>query len=287
LPGNRTISTDVRVTANITAARVESLPVGTDLTSLLKAAPATATTSPLDVLATDGINPLLSQFVIDGADVAAVQAGGVNSAYARLPGRTAVMVEPEYSKEAGEAGVLGEVEVVIKVNRAGAVVMATAVSGDISLRVAAESAAKLSRFAPTIVNGRSFRVNGTIAYKFVAADNIEVFVRRMKAEKPNDAEIRAEGVAGKLHFWVFAVVERLAAGDTVPSANETNFVRDGKANIQLELTVDPATVAEKLKEQGFEMVASRGRTTVTGRIAPDKIVGLAEVEEVKLILPKL
>jgi len=98
---------------------------------------------------------------------------------------------------------------------------------------------------------------------------------------------REQQLKGKLHAWLYVLVERLGKVDTKPAFNESLFVRDGKAEIQVELTVRSAEVIEKLKAVGFELVSEKGKTAVTGRVALDKLADLAGIEEVKLILPKI
>jgi len=104
-----------------------------------------------------------------------------------------------------------------------------------------------------------------------------------KADILSPAEKR---LRAKLHNWLYAIAARLAQGDAKPAANETLFVHDGRADIQIELTARSADVIEKLKAAGFELVSEKGKTTVIGRIALDKLAALAEIEEVKLVLPK-
>jgi len=110
----------------------------------------------------------------------------------------------------------------------------------------------------------------------------------IKAEVTNTPEmLKAQRLKEKLHSWLYAIVTRLAKGDARPSANEAMFVRDGKADIQIELTARSAAVIEKLRAAGFEVGAEKGKTSVTGRIALDKLAALADIEEVKLILPNI
>ena len=84
-----------------------------------------------------------------------------------------------------------------------------------------------------------------------------------------------------------AIVARLAKGSAKPASNEELFVHDGKADIRIELTARSAGVLEKLKAAGFELVSEKGKTTIVGRIALDKLAALAEIDEVKLILPEV
>ena len=113
------------------------------------------------------------------------------------------------------------------------------------------------------------------------------FSKMAKKVPKTAAEKQAAAQKEKLHNWLFVVVERLRKGETSPTPNENLFVHDGKADIQIELSVRSLEVLEKLKAAGFELVSEKGRTIVIGKIALDKLAALAEIDEVKLILPKI
>jgi len=101
-------------------------------------------------------------------------------------------------------------------------------------------------------------------------------------EMKRDAMIKA-----KLHTWLYAVVARLAKPDAKPAANEALFVREGKAAVRIDLKTLTPAVLEKLKAAGVELTKETGKATITGRISLDKLATLAEIDEVKLILPQL
>lgn len=71
---------------------------------------------------------------------------------------------PEMAKRLNASGTV-EVEVIIDVN--GKVISARAVSGPQALRDAAQQAAMLARFSPTMLSGQPVKVSGIISYKFV------------------------------------------------------------------------------------------------------------------------
>jgi hypothetical protein len=88
----------------------------------------------------------------------------------------------------------------------------------------------------------------------------------------------------KLHVWLYQLVQRMSAGATTAGPDEATFVRDGKAEIRVTIT-SPAAI-EKLKALGMEIDPSKGGTSITGRISIEKLASLAEITEVKLILPR-
>lgn len=89
----------------------------------------------------------------------------------------------------------------------------------------------------------------------------------------------------KLHSWLYVLVERITKGETALTPNETKFVREGKAEIMIVVKTASPKLMEKLKNAGFEIALEKG-TTITGRIAVEKIAALAEIGEVILVLPK-
>jgi len=91
----------------------------------------------------------------------------------------------------------------------------------------------------------------------------------------------------KLHPSVAAVIERLR-NKTQPAADESKFVRNGKAEVQVWLAnKSDATMAELVK-LGFE-VALDPKTSklVIGRIAVEKLTALAELKTVTYITPMM
>jgi hypothetical protein len=109
-------------------------------------------------------------------------------------------------------------------------------------------------------------------------------------EKPQPMtpeQVREAQLKEKLHAWLYAVVTRLAKGDAQPAANEALFVRDGKAEVRIVLTGPSAEVLERLKAAGFEIGSDNGKTEITGRISLRQLAALAEIDEVKLILPRI
>ncbi len=68
--------------------------------------------------------------------------------------------------------------------------------------------------------------------------------------------------------------------------NEARFVRDGKADISVDLSSTSAETIQKIKAAGLEILSDKGRT-VSGRIAVENLAALAAIKEVMLISPKI
>lgn len=83
-----------------------------------------------------------------------------------LNGKALVLPQPEYSKEARDAGAAGPVTVEVVVDERGDVISAKAASGAEILRPMAEAAALKAKFDGVTLSGVPFRVSGVITYLF-------------------------------------------------------------------------------------------------------------------------
>src|SRR4030095_3777418 len=81
-----------------------------------------------------------------------------------------------------------------------------------------------------------------------------------------------------LHSSLQALVVRLKKKESKPAAEESQFVRDGKADVQLWLTDKSSANLTKLKELGLEIVLDpKSSRFLIGRIAIEKIEALAKL----------
>jgi TonB family protein len=90
-----------------------------------------------------------------------VEGGILNSKALELPA-------PKYPEAAKKAHAFGQVQVKVVVDETGRVISAEALFGPESLRQAAVEAARLARFAPTVVEGITVKVSGILTYDFKA-----------------------------------------------------------------------------------------------------------------------
>ena len=299
---------DTKIDTNVARRVIEQLPQGATFGSLLKIAPNVRAEPMGGGFQVDGASGSENTFVIDGTEVSEdiKELDGLEIAKARtelldpsapkpakvakyypLNGRAVVIPEPAYPKEAKAAKARGEVAVEIRIDAAGNVVSARAVSGPKELVPPAETAAMLSKFAPTFAEGRAVRVSGLIVYNFVSAEKVEVSVRKMTAEPLNDAERKALSFAQKLHFWLYDMFARTRDGKTEAGVNDAKFVRDGSASIEITLAPGAAGKLDALRKAGFEGEFVKGsKLKAVGRAAPGKLGALAELPEVMLIIPK-
>jgi hypothetical protein len=121
---------------------------------------------------------------------------------------------------------------------------AQAISGHPILREGALQAAKQWRFKPTELSGVPVKTQGIITFNFDSGRNArpgEVVPMTQLTEEEFKQQLSA-----KLHPAVAAVIERLKNNDAKPGAEELNFTRDGKAEIQVWLADKSAETIEQL-----------------------------------------
>lgn len=88
-----------------------------------------------------------------------IEGGVLNSKAVSLP-------KPVFPEEAKRIRASGKVTVRVVVDETGKVISAKAVDGPSPLREAAEAAARQAKFAPTIQDGVTVKVTGTLVYEF-------------------------------------------------------------------------------------------------------------------------
>ena len=213
-----------------------------------------------------------------------------------LNGKATNLPKPVYPSAAKAVRASGAVSVQVTMDESGRVISVAAVSGHPLLRQAAENAARNAKFAPTMLSGQPVKTTGVIVYNFSNpenAGNIEIAVGETRL--PSEAEkaqlapevLRQKMLAEKLHVWLYELVERWQTGKTAQTPNETKFVANGKARIQIRLSAKTPEALEKLKNQGFEISGEKGKDVVVGEIEVGKIASLAEIAEVLYVLPKI
>ncbi len=109
--------------------------------------------------------------------------------------------------------------------------------------------------------------------------------RLAEVERKEKEATRRQLFAEKFHFWVFAVFERLEKGQSGAVENESKFVLDSTANVQIWFTDKTPAAVEKLKILGFEIVSEKQAKIIVGKIPIGKLAEAAEIAEVQYVLP--
>ena len=101
-------------------------------------------------------------------------------------------------------------------------------------------------------------------------------------------DLKQQQLLSKLHPSIAAVVERLKKKNSQPAADESKFVRNGKAEIQIWLADKSPEILAKLKQLGFEVVLDpKTAKMVIGRVAIEKLAAIAELNGVRYISPQM
>jgi Ca-activated chloride channel family protein len=109
----------------------------------------------------------------------------------------------------------------------------------------------------------------------------------LRINKPSPEEERRQKLLMKLHPSIVAVIERLKNKAAQAGADESKFVADGQAEIQVWLVDKTPEALEELKKLGFQVVLDpKTSKVVIGRIAIEKLSALAELESVLFVAPQ-
>jgi Ca-activated chloride channel homolog len=170
-------------------------------------------------------------------------------------------VDPVYPELAKQARVSGTVSLELTVDEEGNVSDARVRNGHVLLNQAAIDAVKQWKYSPTILNGMPIPV--------LAAANVEFKLDAISQSRIDPA--------------IAAVIARIKAGQ--PIAAES-FIREGKAEVELIVTNRTNELVAKLKLLGFEIISwPQGSTVAIGRIAPEKLESLLDINAVSHIAP--
>src|SRR5215813_3606015 len=101
-------------------------------------------------------------------------------------------------------------------------------------------------------------------------------------------EQKRAALQAKTHPWVLAVIERLQKKQLNFSPDESKFVRNGNAEIEIWLTDKSDETLVKLRELGFEVVLDpKSAKMVIGRLPISKLAALIELKSVRYVAPQV
>ena len=207
----------------------------------------------------------------------AVVSGGI------LNGKAVSKPQPAYPPVAKAARVQGAVVLQVTLDEAGRVISAKAVSGPPLLRQAALEAARQARFSPTLLSGQPTKVTGLVTYNFTLGASAE----NRPATRHDPEERKWREFLSRLHPSVASVVEGLRAGNATAGAEESAFIREGKAELRIWLRETTPGVLAQLEELGFElMLDAQSQGMVVGRLPVEKLTALADIRAVRYVAPQ-
>jgi Ca-activated chloride channel family protein len=209
------------------------------------------------------------------------------------PRRVEVPVElPEGVSNKAIGGTAGEVGVVTASDTAGANVSTDQLSNFPTQRTVQE----LYTIAPSRANNKLKDSSGREAGKKTESKNNSFIidgkdVDRTEVKEPNETltveQRRQQEALAKMHPSVAAVISRLLSKGTQPTADESKFVTDGRAEIQVWLVDKTPEAIAELQRLGFEVVLDpKTSKLVIGRIAVEKLSALAELKSVRYLAPQ-
>lgn len=118
-------------------------------------------------------------------------------------------------------------------------------------------------------------------------NNAIVDIAEVPAPVLSPAEEKRRQLVTKLNPSLVALIDRVKAKIAKPGIDEADFVRDGKAEIQVWLTDKSAETIAQLKQLGFEVVLDPTTSKlVIGRVPIEKLAALAELKFVRYIAPQ-
>lgn len=123
--------------------------------------------------------------------------------------------------------------------------------------------------------------------------NVSVSPPAVLGQASLDPALHAEAGIGtetrqKLHRSILTVVEHVRKKEPISTADETGFVRDGKAEVQIWLTEKSEANLLKLKELGFEVVLDpKTSKLIIGRLPIDRLEALADLQFVTYVSPQV
>ena len=107
--------------------------------------------------------------------------------------------------------------------------------------------------------------------------------RNLSPEEKKRADLQS-----KFHPSVLAIIDRLKARNPIAGAEESKFIHNRKAEIQIWFTDKSEETMAKLKELGFEVVLDpKTAKMVIGRLPIEKLAALAEMKSVRYVAPQV
>jgi Ca-activated chloride channel family protein len=169
-------------------------------------------------------------------------------------------VEPIYPELAKRAQISAMVVLQVSVDEKGNVTDASVLQGHPLLNGEAVRAVKQWKYAPTLLNGVPIKLVATVTINFDARDT-------------------------KLDPAIASLIERVKSG-VQPDPGEKEFVRNGKAELQITVTEKTRRTNDELHDAGFETISSgQSSKLIIGRLPVEKLESLVELESVRFIAP--
>ncbi len=170
------------------------------------------------------------------------------------------------------------VNVKIEIDENGSVIYAEADSKTPILRSLTEKAARQTRFSPTMVDGWSIKIKGQIFYKFNRGKVAISY--KLEPVKYDYARFR---LARAFDSQIISLIEDFQKNKNLDAYS---FVKNGQAKIQLCMGEITPEIIEKIKQTQFELLEKTKSDGIIGQIVVEKLEKLADIEEIRFIVPE-
>jgi hypothetical protein len=109
----------------------------------------------------------------------------------------------------------------------------------------------------------------------------------VRVKSPSTEDKKRADLQTKFHPSLVALLDRLKARNVIPGADESKFVHNGKAEIQIWFVDKSDEAMAKLKELGFEIVLDpKTAKMVMGRLPIEKLSALADIKSIRYVAPQ-
>lgn len=274
--------TESKLQTNLTSKLINSLPKGTSFTSLLKVSPRVRPEGLSGGFQIDGASGSETVWVIDGQEVSTYRDKKVD-----LADLVIKLILPDRPKAPNGTVGVAESKVAILVDIHGRVVSASAVGtgGDTAFSENSVRAALATKFLPVASRNKPSRITATLYYSANKDNTVSAKIGDIKMIPATPEELRLLSITMKLHNWLADLLERRKKGISTTNELDALYVHGSSADVTVIVDPADASTLERLKAAGLEVVSVSG-DKVQARIAVDKIEALAQLDAVKLILPR-
>jgi hypothetical protein len=172
------------------------------------------------------------------------------------------------------------VRVKIEIDENGKVISAETDSKTSLLRKVSVQAAQRTSFSPTMVSGAAVRIKGLIIYKFNQGKTDVSYRLEPIKYKFTEADFELQRI------FDFEIIEAIADFRVGTSLDSYAFIKNNQANIQLCMTEKTPKIVEKIKQIGFNLLEETQGNGLVGQIAVKNLRKLADIEEIRFIVPE-
>jgi len=204
-------------------------------------------------------------------------AGGV------VVGKAIKIAKPRLNDAAKRFSQNAVVSVKIEIDENGNVLAANAEGRIPILRNVSVQAARKTKFSPTLVEGVPIKIKGQIVYRFYQGKaHVSYSFEPVKYE-PTPIDYDGIKLVRMFDSKIVSAIEDFREGKKMDAYS---FVENGNAKIQLCMTTKKPEIVEKIKQTGFNLLEEAQGNGLVGQIPLGNLTKLADIEEIRFIVPE-